>query len=375
MPPTQQALISILIIDDEKINVLLLEETLSLSGYTTLSATNGADGRAIAQKKTPNLILLDISMPHEDGFEVLAKLKLNSKTSHIPVIFLTASSDVEKKIKGFDLGAVDYIVKPFHSREVVARINLHLKLSRATNAVIENQANKLQQIAEAQTNFLLQPKSLPSAKFSIFYKSLHEAGGDFYDVIQISSNITCYVVADISGHDIGSSFMTSALKALLQQNVSLIYTPLETMHLLNSIMYKIMPMGKFITACIAVLNRETGVMQVCNAAHPPLLHLPKNGEPQLVECNGDALGVFTDVSFEMKTISVSPEDYFFIYTDGLIERATRQKVWSSELWRLLDVAREFDPSISDETATKFKEQITEVNEEEDDDIVVIAVEV
>lgn len=371
----QQSQISILIIDDEEINVLLLEETISLSGYTTLSAINGSDGRAIARKEMPDLILLDISMPSEDGFEVLAKLKLDSKTNHIPVIFLTASTDVEKKIKGFELGAVDYIVKPFHSLEVVARINLHLKLSRATNAVIENQAHKLQQIAETQTNFLLQPESLPDAKFSIFYKPLHEAGGDFYDVIQISKKITCYVVADISGHDIGSSFMTSALKALLKQNVSLIYTPMETMHLLNSIMHEIMPPGKFITACIATLNRETGMMQICNAAHPPLVHIPKEGEPKLISCNGDALGVFKDVSFEMRTIAVAPRDNFIIYTDGLIERATRQKVWSSELWRLLEVAKKVGDVGFSELASTFKDCVTDVNAEDDDDIVVMAVEV
>lgn len=375
MPPTAQTSISILIIDDEEINVLLLDETLTLSGYTTLSAINGSDGRAIARQNQPDLILLDISMPEEDGFEVLTKLKSNSKTNHIPVIFLTASTDVEKKIKGFELGAVDYIVKPFHSREVVARINLHLKLSRATNAVIENQARKLQQITEAQTNFLLQPESLPEAKFSIFYQSLHEAGGDFYDVIQISKNITCYCVADISGHDIGSSFMTSALKALLKQNVSLIYTPVETMHLLNAIMHEIIPDGKFITACIAILNRETGSMMICNAAHPPLLHIPRHGDPKLIECNGDALGVFNDVSFEMQTISVSPRDRFILYTDGLVERVTLQKVWSSELWRLQDAATKIKTTDIADLALKFKKLICDVNEEEDDDIVVMAVEV
>lgn len=375
MTSPHQCLISILIIDDEEINVLLLEETLSLSGYKTISATNGYDGRTLAQQELPDLILLDISMPKEDGFEVLAKLKLNSKTSHIPVIFLTASTDVEKKLKGFELGAVDYITKPFHSKEVVARINLHLKLSRATNAVIENQASKIQQIVEAQTNFLVQPESFPGAKFSIFYQSLQEAGGDFYDVIPISKNITCYCVADISGHDIGSSFMTSALKALLKQNVSLIYTPRETMEMINAIMFEIMPPGQFITACIAILNRETGTLTVSNAAHPPLLHVPKSGPPKLIECNGDALGVFKNVSFDMQTISVAAEDKLFLYTDGLIERASLQKVWSSELWRILEAAKETDTSDITSAAFNFKEVITKINAEEDDDIVVLAIEV
>ncbi len=375
MTPGQQSSISILIIDDEEINVLLLEETLSLSGYTTLSATDGATGRTIAKKEQPDLILLDISMPQEDGFEVLKKLKLDGKTNHIPVIFLTATTDVEKKIQGFELGAVDYIIKPFHSREVVARINIHLKLSRATNAIIENQAAKIQQIAEAQTNFLLQPSALPEAKFSIFYQSLHEAGGDFYDVIQISEHISCYCVADVSGHDIGSSFMTSALKALLKQNVAIIYTPLEIMQMLNAIMREIMPPGKFITACIAILNRETNFMTISNAAHPPLLHVPCEGAPRLIKCNGDALGVFKDVSFEMQTISVAPNDKFFLYTDGLIERESLQKVWPGELGRVLDAAKEMDNIAINDAALYFKQLITNINEEEDDDIVVMAVEV
>lgn len=124
---------TILIVDDEESLRKLLKSALSEKGYKVLTAFDGIEGYDMAQKFSPDLILLDIMMPEIDGYEVLERLKNNIKTTHIPVIFLTAKVDDEDRVKGLEAGAVDYIIKPFYIREVLARIKIHLKLKEYEN--------------------------------------------------------------------------------------------------------------------------------------------------------------------------------------------------------------------------------------------------
>ena len=118
----------ILIIDDTPANVLLLCQMLRWAGYHVLSAEGGADGYNLAVSQRPDLILLDVEMPGMDGYEVCSALKMNKCTSDIPVIFVTARTETVDKVKGLDIGGVDYITKPFQHAEVTARIRAHLRL-------------------------------------------------------------------------------------------------------------------------------------------------------------------------------------------------------------------------------------------------------
>ncbi len=123
--PKTKAL-QILIIDDEVDNLRLITESLKEYGFDLITALNGADGLLTAQYSQPDLILLDIKMPVQDGFSVCKQLKSNTDTQSIPIIFFTALDVIEDKLMAFQLGAVDYITKPFDVREVMARVLLHL---------------------------------------------------------------------------------------------------------------------------------------------------------------------------------------------------------------------------------------------------------
>ncbi|MDA3940712.1 MAG: response regulator, partial [Spirochaetia bacterium] len=173
----------ILIVDDVKTNLLILRTILGKEGFNVLEAQDGITAMELALNNIPDLILLDIMMPGEDGFETCSKLKADSLTASIPVIFISALSDIEKKVKGFELGAVDYITKPFESAEVLIRTKLHLRLSRARKNLIEDQRNRLKQLTKAQQDILVKPENLPKANFAVKYLPMLEAGGDFYDVI------------------------------------------------------------------------------------------------------------------------------------------------------------------------------------------------
>ncbi|HAZ09552.1 MAG: DNA-binding response regulator [Omnitrophica bacterium GWA2_41_15] len=117
----------ILIIEDEKDIVKMLDYNLKKEGFKTLSAHNGEDGLDMARKENPDLILLDLMLPEMDGLDVCKAIKNEAKTSHIPIIILTAKAQEADKIVGLELGADDYMTKPFSPRELIARIKAVLR--------------------------------------------------------------------------------------------------------------------------------------------------------------------------------------------------------------------------------------------------------
>ena len=134
----------ILMVDDTPANLGVLSEFLGDDGYEVLVAEDGESAIGRASYAHPDLILLDVVMPEMDGFATCRRLKEHEETKHIPIIFMTALSDTENKVKGFELGAVDYITKPFQQEEARARVSLHLKLLHAQR-MLQRQNKELQE--------------------------------------------------------------------------------------------------------------------------------------------------------------------------------------------------------------------------------------
>lgn len=144
---------SILVVDDTPENIDVLREALK-EDYTVRAALGGLTALKIASADPkPDMILLDINMPEMDGYEVMRRLKSDDNTREIPVIFVTASSDIESELKGFKLGAADYITKPFSSAVVRARVSTHLELHDARkklekqNQELKTKSDLLEKIA------------------------------------------------------------------------------------------------------------------------------------------------------------------------------------------------------------------------------------
>lgn len=123
----------ILIVDDIEYNVILLNQILLNAGYKVLSASSGKKCLEILKTDIPDMILLDVIMPEMNGFDIIERINLDERTKNIPIIFLSAISDYETKLKGLDKGAVDYITKPYDDREVIARVKVHLKIKELEN--------------------------------------------------------------------------------------------------------------------------------------------------------------------------------------------------------------------------------------------------
>jgi class 3 adenylate cyclase/CheY-like chemotaxis protein len=132
---SQQAYL--LIVDDVPVNLQALESILKVKGFRVTKATSGEQALESVAHEPPDLILLDVMMPKMNGYEVCQHLQQNPDTAKIPVIFLTGRNDSYSIIKGFSAGAVDYIVKPFHAPELLARINTHLELKRSRDVILQ----------------------------------------------------------------------------------------------------------------------------------------------------------------------------------------------------------------------------------------------
>lgn len=150
---------NILIVDDTPDNLRLLSSTLTARGYKVRSAINGAMALMGAQAAPPDLILLEIKMPDMDGYEVCQRLKENQQTREIPVIFISALNEVLDKVKAFTSGGVDYIQKPFHVEEVLARIENQLTIRRL-QVQLQAQNHQLQQTQADLLQALEQERSL-----------------------------------------------------------------------------------------------------------------------------------------------------------------------------------------------------------------------
>lgn len=316
----------VLVIDDSLVERLMLSSILQKEGFICIAAADGPAGRRLAREYHPDIILLDVLMPGENGFATCAQLKMDPSTSPIPVLFLSSESDKQSRVSGLTGGGVDYITKPFETEEVLARLRIHLRIRQAFEAQIEQQRRELSRLKDAQQAILVRPEEIPDAKFAVHYRPLHEAGGDFYDVISLGENIHGFFSADISGHDLKAAFITSALKAVLHQNFNPLYTPLEIMMLLNGVLYSFLEEDVVLSACCARLNRRTGRFNVVTAGHPPILHLDTEGTMKSISTESDLLGAFPTPYFESVEITVARGDRLFLFSDGLIENHQGQKV-------------------------------------------------
>lgn len=149
----------VLIVDDIPKNIQVISSILTEEEIEVSFATNGKQALDNVKFKPPDLILLDIAMPGMDGYEVCTKIKQMDSAKHVPIIFLTAKTEVEDIVQGFDTGAVDYITKPFNSRELISRVFTHLELKRSRDLIeqktktIEKQNEELKYINATKDKF------------------------------------------------------------------------------------------------------------------------------------------------------------------------------------------------------------------------------
>lgn len=326
MENSNSATESILLVDDNPTNLQVLFQTLEGVGCKLLIAKNGEMALTIAGKALPDLILLDIMMPDIDGYEVCRRLKTNPATSGTPVIFLSALGDTGDKVKGLQLGAVDYITKPFQPDEVIARVNTHLTIHRLKREV-ESQKDQLEHelkvVSEVQRKLL--PKQLPvidGFKLAAHYETSRYAGGDYYDIIELPDNCWGFFIADAEGHSAPAAVLMAMTCALFRSYPGSADDPAEVLRYLNEHLCKVAE-PSFMTALYAHYDAKTKTMRIARAGHPlPMVF--RNSDQKAIELNCPGvypLGIEPyEIEVPVTETKLESGDRFLVYTDGLTER-------------------------------------------------------
>jgi serine phosphatase RsbU (regulator of sigma subunit) len=352
----------VLLVDDNATNLQVLMGTLEGRGYHLLIAKNGESALKIVHKATPDLILLDIMMPEMDGYEVCRRLKSDPTTKEIPVIFLSALGDTKDKVQGLNLGAVDYITKPFQPDEVIARVNTHLtiyRLKREVQNKHDELEHELQVVAEEQRNLL--PHQLPQIeglKLAAHYETSRYAGGDYYDIIQLPDNKWGFMMADAAGHSTRAAVLVAMTCAILR---SLPEPPLEPHNVLKIINKHLCKLSdnNFITAIYTVYDAKSHTLSIARAGHPPpILYRPQNGKAIELPCNGVfpmAIDDYEDVPLTNTTLQAG--DRLLLYTDGITERFNPQ----GECYEVKRLCEKFAEECDHDVRKRIKMIMEDVN--------------
>jgi sigma-B regulation protein RsbU (phosphoserine phosphatase) len=314
---------TLLVVDDDSENIQIVRSILG-DKYKLRVAMQGFKALELAKAEPlPGLILLDVIMPHMDGYEVCRQLKVDSKTRDIPVIFLTGKTEVADETRGFEVGAVDYIHKPFSPPIVTARVRTHLMLRDAHETVARQLLainSELELAREVQLSIL--PQEIPQLQgleIAARYLPMSSVAGDFYDFIVVDEKRVGILIADVSGHGLSAALIASMLQTALAAQSPHASDSAQVLSGLNQALH-----GKFgtrhVTAAYVFVDMEKSTVNYAGAAHPPLL-LWRARTREIIEYveNGLMIGPFSDPNYSAVTFSLEKGDRILLITDGIVE--------------------------------------------------------
>ncbi len=322
----------ILIVDDIPKNLQVLGSILRAEGYEIAIAMNGKQALKVVEDILPDLILLDVMMPELDGYETCEILKKSRRTKDIPVIFLTAKTETEDIARGFKLGAVDYINKPFKSVELLARVKTHIDLKKSKEE-LEKSYQRLQDdldIASVIQGFLLPKSFIITEKilFSSLYIPSTKIGGDLFDIIPISDSKFIVYIADISGHGIQAALIMTAVKSIISMIIEKEKETLDLykiINLLNKILDRNLFRNNYMTMMLCLIDLEENIIKSFSAGHPPMAQydlISKKAEFIAMEKGSIPIGWLEDYDYskeEEHSVKLDDNKIYFLYSDGIFE--------------------------------------------------------
>ncbi len=327
----------ILIVDDEPFNVDYLEQELEDLNYETITAVNGQDALEKIASESPDLILLDIMMPVMDGYAVLEKVKANPVMRDIPIIVISANNDLQSVVKGIQLGAEDYLPKPFEPTLLQARIQASLdkkRLHDLQDLYTKSLEREMNIARDIQKEFL--PAQLPEVagwETASYFKAAKDVAGDFYDAFLLPDGTLTFLVADVCGKGIGAALFMTLFRTLIRAASTAdqfspaqelkTFTPEERLLRVISLTndYVVETHGEasmFATIFIGILDPKSGRLSYINGGNDPALIVGRDGKAhtRLIR-TGPAIGVIPLAKFVVKEITLANDDLLVAFTDGI----------------------------------------------------------
>jgi sigma-B regulation protein RsbU (phosphoserine phosphatase) len=349
---------NLLVVDDNEDNRYTLTRRLKREGYTRIDAAeNGRLALERLRAGSVDLVLLDIMMPEMNGYEVLEHMKADVALRDIPVIMISAVDEIDSVIRCIELGAEDYLSKPFNPTLLRARVGACLEKKRLRDDVLRHM-RRLERDLDAAREIQLSmvPTDFPTGEagkgFDVHatLQPAYHVGGDFYDFFWLAPDRLCLIIADVSDKGATAALHMARAKASIRYVCARDasgYTPnaAELVEAIDRELSRDNPHAMFITLLLAVVDVASGQVEWCNAGHnPPCLALP-DGTVRLLEgAAGIAVGI--DPKFFRETVSVAlpPGATLFLYTDGVTEAMNNaRELYGDERMLALLAAAPHDP--------------------------------
>lgn len=351
----------VLIVDDQPSNRQFAKFYLVSAGYTHIEEAESGE-EALEKTKTfkPDIILLDIVMPGITGFAVCRLLKQNPKTADIPVLFLSGLTDAKSRVKGYRLGAVDYVNKPIDRNELIARTDIHIQNAAMFNSLqtfSQRIEKDLEKAKISQESLLPKDEEIQtiSKKHNLeinhIFDACDELAGDYWSIFDVADDHVAIVMADFTGHGVAAALNTVFLHSMLYELSVYMINPQQLTSMINTRLHALLSIGNFATFVFGTLNTQTGEFDYVSCGCPPIAVLPAdtNEDPNLLDGSGIPLGLAPSdsITFEERSCQLQPGDRLFFYSDALTETPHgEQGMWMDEgLIKALKKLREKEPQV------------------------------
>jgi phosphoserine phosphatase RsbU/P len=335
----------ILVVDDNDDNRYTLTLYLDLEGYGNVETAQDGE-EAIAQLKASDfdLVLLDVMMPKVDGYQVLAWLKEQARLRDLPVIMISALNEMNSVVRCIELGAVDYLLKPFNPVLLKARLGSTLEKKRLRDEIDAHLARLEQELdAARRLQMAMVPQSFPapSAAFPLdlcaSMEPAREVGGDLYDFFLTEDGMLCFLIGDVSGKGMPAALFMARAKSLIRITTELMRSregasakPAEIIARVNRELCLDNNDMMFVTLFFAMIAPGSGELEFCNAGHNAPYRLNGQGIEAIEGGKGIILGVKPDAVYATGSLSLAPGDAIYLFTDGVTEAANTQDDLFSE---------------------------------------------
>ena len=324
----------ILVVDDNDDNRYTLTLYLDLEGYSKVeTAQDGEEAIARLEVDGFDLVLLDVMMPKVDGYQVLTWIKGQARLRDLPVIMISALNEMSSVVRCIELGAVDYLPKPFNPTLLKARLGATLEKKRLRDEIDEHLARLEEELNAArklQMSMVPQSFPAPSADFPIdLHASMEparEVGGDLYDFFMTEDGKLCFLVGDVSGKGMPAALFMARAKSLIRIATDLMRSangtsapPADIIARVNRELCQDNGDMMFVTLFFAMLVPATGEIEFCNAGHNPPYHLNGQGAVAIEGGKGIILGVNPKAVYATGRLSLATGEGIYLFTDGVTE--------------------------------------------------------
>ncbi len=324
----------LLVVDDNDDNRYTLIMRLELEGYSDIATANdGQEALELLRQQEFDLVLLDVMMPKLDGYQVLSQLKADGRLHNIPVIMISALNEISSVIRCIELGAVDYLPKPFDPTLLKARVGASLEKKRLRDEVrahLKRMAEELESARQLQLSMVParfpEPTERRPVEIFAIMEPAREVGGDLYDFFETDDGTLCFLVGDVSGKGVAAALFMARTKNVIRLVARLLRgangagpTPAEIVTAVNRELCQDNTSMMFVTLFFGMLDPRTGDLRFTNAGHNPPYRLNGSEVTAIAGCKGHPLGVRHNSIYENGQLMLAPGDSVYLYTDGVTE--------------------------------------------------------